>query len=394
MNEGPERIDYRETSDVTEVHAAIKREHRDPIANVTPIPLWLTAVCGVAICWAGVYVGVFNGGFSGDIYNEYESSPAALFPLPKTAGGANGPVVAAQSLAQQGKAIYAQCQACHQGNGMGTPGAIPPLAKSEFVTGGEKRLLAILLKGVQGAITVEGKTYNGVMPAWEKSLSDKKIAAVASYVRSEWGNGAPEISEAKVAAARKEFEAQSASWTEADLLKIPAEANFTEVAGAAPAAAAASATAAAAAPSGGDDAAILAAGKAGYSAICLVCHQATGTGLPPVFPPLKNSEYVNGDPKRLSAIILKGVMGPITVDGKAFNGVMPAQEMSLDDKKIAAIATYVRSAFGEKAGPVSPDVVAAARKEFADKKTGWSEAELKAFGSSPANVAPAPAPAP
>ena len=60
MPDGPERIDYRETSDITEVHGAIRREHSDPRADVTPIPLWLTIICGVAICWAGSYVGAFH----------------------------------------------------------------------------------------------------------------------------------------------------------------------------------------------------------------------------------------------------------------------------------------------------------------------------------------------
>ena len=228
MNEGPERIDYRETSDVTEVHAAIKREHRDPSAEVTPIPLWLTAVCGIAICWAGAYIGVFNGGFSADVYNEYESSPSLLFPIPQKAGGKSDGAAVTLTLAQQGKVVYAQCLACHQATGQGVPGAYPPLVHSEFVIGGEKRLLAIILKGLQGPLTVEGKVYNGAMPPWEKALSDKKIAAVASYIRSEWGNPAAEISEAKVAAARKEFESYTAALTEAQLLQIPADANFPD----------------------------------------------------------------------------------------------------------------------------------------------------------------------
>ncbi len=427
MNEGPERIDYRETSDVTEVHAAIQREHRDPSADVTPIPLWLTAICGVAVCWAGAYLGVFHGGFSSSIYNEYESNPSVLFPLPEKKGGKTE-VAATLTLAQQGKAVYPNCITCHQGSGLGIPGQFPPLTKSEFVLGGEKRLLAILLKGLQGPVTVEGKTFNGVMPPWEKNLSDKKIAAIASFVRSEWGNAAGEISEGKVAAARKEFESQTASWTAAQLLQIPADANFPEATGALPAPAkseskaapaagvatppapAASATAAGAptavapastapagsspavttpAPSAPADPAVLAQGKQVYLSVCFACHQPTGLGLPPVFPPLTKSEYVNGVEERFAAMILKGNAGPMTVEGKPYNNIMPGQEAMLTDDKIAAVMTYVRSTFGNSAPPVSPEVVAAARKKFLDRKTPWTEPELKAFGAAPGEP-PAP----
>ncbi len=421
MNEGPERIDYRETDDVTEVHAAIQREHGDPKANVTPIPLWLTAVCGVAVLWAGAYLGVFHGGFSSNIYNEYESSPAALFPLPAKAGG-KSEAAATLTLAQQGKAVYANCVTCHQQNGLGVPGQFPPLVKSEFALGGEKRLIAILLKGLQGPVHVEGQIFNGVMPPWEKNLSDKKIAAVLSFIRSEWGNAAPEVTEADVTSAKKEFENQTASWTEAQLLQIPADANY-EQADAAPSAAPAAkpatpAPAAAAAetpapliagtPAQGApmpaampapasaDPAQLAQGKQVYMTVCFACHQPTGLGLPMVFPPLVKSEYANGPEERFAAMILKGNAGPMTVEGKPFNNVMPGQEAMLTDDKIAAVMTYVRANFGNSAPPVSPAVVAAARAKFADRKTPWTEPELKAFGgAAPAPEAAVPAtPAP
>src|SRR5688500_13021389 len=207
MPDGPERIDYRETSDVTEVHGAIRREHSDPRADVTPIPLWLTAICGVAICWAGAYIGAFHGGFSPNVFNERESSPALLFPTTAKKGAGDG-AGAVQSLAAMGKSVYSNCQPCHGAAGLGVPGQFPPLVNAEWVVGGEKRFVAILLKGMQGPITVNGAPFNGVMPAWEKTLTDKKIAAVASYVRSSWGNAAGEISEAKVTAARAEFAAQ------------------------------------------------------------------------------------------------------------------------------------------------------------------------------------------
>jgi mono/diheme cytochrome c family protein len=220
------------------------------------------------------------------------------------------------------------------------------------------------------------------MAPWESNLSDKKIAQVASFIRSQWGNNAPEISEAKVKAARAEFAAKKDKWTEELLLQIPADATLPDAAGAAPAAGGAApapgATAPAPAASGAADA--MAEGKKNYAAICSACHQPTGQGLFPAFPPLAKSEYVNGDPKRLAAIVLKGVMGPITVEGKQYNSAMPGQEAVLTDAKIAAILTYVRGSFDNTSPPVTADIVAAARKEHAGRATPWTEEELKALG--------------
>ena len=55
--EGSDRIDYQETPDITEVHAAVEREKPEPSAEVTPMPLWLTALCAVATVWAGLWLG-------------------------------------------------------------------------------------------------------------------------------------------------------------------------------------------------------------------------------------------------------------------------------------------------------------------------------------------------
>lgn len=123
-----------------------------------------------------------------------------------------------------------------------------------------------------------------------------------------------------------------------------------------------------------------AAGKMVYMTICFACHQPTGAGIPSVFPPLTKSEYANGNPERFAAMILKGNLPPMTVEGKVYAASpMPGQEAVLSDEKIAAVMTYVRSSFGNSSPAVSADVVAAARKKFADRKTSWTEAELKAW---------------
>ena len=366
-----------DSQDFLKVTAAAKREHPDPAEAQHPLPGGLLLLFGVIVCFAGVYFGVYHGGFKGDVFNESESTPV-LLSSKKTAGPAVSQATAELTLVEQGKAVYANCQPCHQASGLGVAGQFPSLVGADWVTGSEKRLVAILLKGLVGPLKVGDAVYNGAMPAWEKALSDKKIAAVASYVRATWGNTAPEISEAKVAAAKKEFATRVDPWTEADLLAIPANA-VLEGGAAAAAPAAGSAPATAGKATGTSGAVDLDAGKAQYLAICVACHQPTGMGLPPVFPPLVKSEYVSGNPERLIAIILNGVMGPIEVDGKPYNNMMPAQGAVLTDSKISQVASFVRSSFGGGASPITPEQVAEARKKYGSRPTGWSEAELKAF---------------
>ena len=131
-------------------------------------------------------------------------------------------------------------------------------------------------------------------------------------------------------------------------------------------------------------------GKKNYMMICVACHQPTGMGLPMVFPPLTKSEYVNGSAERLAAMVLKGNAGPMTIEGKPYNNIMPGQEAVLSDEKIAAVLTYVRASFGNSAPPVTPEMVAAARKKYTDRKTPWTEAELKAWKDDAAPAATAP----
>ena len=391
MSQGSEHIDSRETADLTEVHAAIQRENKDPSADVTPVPLWVTVLCGAAVCWAGAYVGMFHGGFNSNVYNEFESSPAVLFPQPERANAKAGPAVA-EDMVAIGKGVYlGNCQACHTANGAGQPGLIPPLGESEWVTGNEKRLTMILLKGLMGPVKVKGASYTGVMPPWEAALNDKKIAAVLTYIRQEWGNKAGPITPAQVAAAKKEFAAKKVSWTEAELLQIPEDAKLEGGAPAggapaaptsaspAPAAAPAVAAAAPAPPAPTDSANAADAGKAGYMTTCIACHQPNGQGLPGAFPSIVKSDFVMGNPERLTAMVLKGINPPFKYKDITYVVPMIAQEAVLTDDKIAAILTFVRSSFENNAPAVSTEFVANVRKKFLDRKTGWTEAELNGW---------------
>jgi mono/diheme cytochrome c family protein/glucose/arabinose dehydrogenase len=109
-------------------------------------------------------------------------------------------------------------------------------------------------------------------------------------------------------------------------------------------------------------------GKALYigEAACFGCHGPDGEGLPNLGPPLNQSEWVTGDPKRLAKIMLHGMSGPVTVAGKVYNpaGEMPglAVNTSMTDAKLADIATYIRREWTNKADQVKPDVFKEVRK--------------------------------
>lgn len=225
-----EYADYRENIDVTQVHAAVEREHREPEAGVVPIPVWLMALSAFALFWGGTYLGMFCGGFLGWIYNERESSASQMFAEKAKAGAAEEAGSAALDPKALGEKIYKlKCLVCHQPNGNGQAPAFPPLAKSEFVNGGSRRMTMILLKGLSGPVTVNGGNFNGAMPAWETDpvLKDPaKMAAVLTYVRSTWGNTGSPVSPEQVAGARKEYEAHKSPWTAAEILAVPTDAEL------------------------------------------------------------------------------------------------------------------------------------------------------------------------
>ena len=101
-------------------------------------------------------------------------------------------------------------------------------------------------------------------------------------------------------------------------------------------------------------------GKAVFAANCVACHQATGKGLPGVFPPLDGSEWVNGDARVLANIVLHGVNGAISVAGASFNGSMPNFDR-LSDTELAAVLSHVRASWSNHADAITPDLVAAQR---------------------------------
>ncbi|WP_326540397.1 c-type cytochrome [Pseudorhodoferax sp.] len=108
-------------------------------------------------------------------------------------------------------------------------------------------------------------------------------------------------------------------------------------------------------------------GAALYGALCAACHQASGQGLPGVFPPLAGSEWVLGKPDTVAAIVLHGATGPLTVRGTVYNGVMPAFKDQLGDAELAALLSHLRGQWGNQAEPVAAETVAAVRAQWQER---------------------------
>lgn len=121
---------------------------------------------------------------------------AALTACAKGSNGGNAQASAAAAArnpasASDGAVVFVtNCASCHQSNGQGVPGAFPPLAGNPVVTGDPSAVIRIVNNGLQGKIVVNGTAYNGMMPSWRGQISDDKIAAVVTYIRSAWGNRA------------------------------------------------------------------------------------------------------------------------------------------------------------------------------------------------------------
>jgi glucose/arabinose dehydrogenase/mono/diheme cytochrome c family protein len=104
------------------------------------------------------------------------------------------------------------------------------------------------------------------------------------------------------------------------------------------------------------------AGHILYGSYCVSCHQRDGKGDNSRYPPLVGSDWVTGDRNRLIGVLLNGLQGEIKVNGKTFNGIMPAHGAFLDDHAIASILTYVEKSFNKVNIPILSSEVTKARK--------------------------------
>jgi mono/diheme cytochrome c family protein len=114
----------------------------------------------------------------------------------------------------------------------------------------------------------------------------------------------------------------------------------------------------------GVSAATMEAGKAVYARSCVTCHIADGLGVPNMNPPIVKTPYILGPKPKLLSIVLGGFNEKVEINGDTYTNVMPAQDYLKDDE-IAAVLTYVRNSFGNKATAVT---VAEVKKARASKK--------------------------
>jgi cytochrome c oxidase subunit II len=196
-------------------------------------------------------------------------------------------------------------------------------------------------------------TANDVIHAWWVPALGVKQDAIPGFIRDAWFRADKEGVYRGVCAelcgrdhafmpivVQVVSEQEYAEWVAS---QKPVQTAAGESDAAAPGADGASAAAGAAAP-------VAASGSDLYAANCAACHQPTGAGLPPAFPALAGSSLVVGDAAGLIEVLLKGRPGTAM-----------AAFAHLPDADIAAIATHVRSSWGNSAAAVTPDAVAAAR---------------------------------
>lgn len=213
--EGESRSTFEGTkfddSDLQKVHSQLMREKEEPTENFSPMPLFLVAVFMVLAFWAGIYIVHYSGDFGPFHYDETAKAGAATADGPREV-----------DMMALGARIYNQnCVACHQSNGRGLPNVYPPLVNSDWVKDDPHRLVNVILAGLAGPVTVNGKDYNNAMTAFGR-LSDQQIAAVLTYIRTspDYENDAPKVSEEMVAEVRAEYGERSDPWSQQELEAI------------------------------------------------------------------------------------------------------------------------------------------------------------------------------
>ena len=104
-----------------------------------------------------------------------------------------------------------------------------------------------------------------------------------------------------------------------------------------------------------------------YHLYCGTCHQRDGKGDGNRFPPIHNSQVINGSNRPLIELMLNGLEGSITVNGVAYNGVMPSHSF-LSNAEISSVLTYIRKNFGNDSPSISPIEVGTVRKLVENQK--------------------------
>lgn len=195
----------------------------EPTAVMSPMPVWPMALMLSLLFLGGWYFDIYGGWFEAKVYAPYHSVTEVQRYQPNTDPSA--------SFIALGKKLFTDnCAVCHMETGVGNPAnGCPPLVDSEWVKHpAPDRMIMLISKGLSGPITVNGKVYNtGVMLAVGDSLPGDekekamKIAAIASYVRKQFGGIGEVLKPEQAEAVRANIKSRTANYTAEELLKVP-----------------------------------------------------------------------------------------------------------------------------------------------------------------------------
>lgn len=261
-----------------------------------------------------------------------------------------------QELMKQGEQVYSRiCAACHQPTGMGLPPTFPALKGSKVATGPVEEHINTVFNGRSGT----------AMQAFKGQLNDVDLAAVITYERNAWGNNTNTmVQPIQIKALRDGKPMAEALTTKPEASAAHAPAPATTTTQAAPTAPAQTVPTAEAAPTVAVPAAtpavkedlktVMERGEKVYQSTCAVCHQPTGTGMPPTFPALKGSPIAKGPVNDHINRVLNGKPGT----------AMQAFKDQLNDQDLADVITYERNAWENNTGTiVKADEIKAARSK-------------------------------
>lgn len=190
------------------------RRDNEPSAGQSSVPMWLILLLGLFFYWGLMYLDRHAGGFNAKVYEPWSDYNAVADAVPKDPH---------QQMLADGKKVFdSTCSLCHQPNGLGAEGKAPPLVGSEWALAPKPdRIIRIVLDGFQGPVTVKNQQWNLAMASWKGTFNDHQIAAALSYIRNNWDNKAPMVTEEQVKAIRAQEKSRNQPWTAPELQKFP-----------------------------------------------------------------------------------------------------------------------------------------------------------------------------
>ena len=209
---GTERIER--SASLAAASAALGESGSEPVARRLAAPALLFALLALFLFWGDTHILSQGGEFDAQVYYPFASSnELASFSIRE----AEDPRI------PKGRAVFSMvCQACHQADGLGgVSQGCPPLAGSDWVLrDNPERIIAIVLKGLTGPVTVSGRDYGtGAMVGLE-SFSDEEIAGVLSFVRNNWSNKATLVEVSDVKKVRDKLKGRTAPMTSPELMQM------------------------------------------------------------------------------------------------------------------------------------------------------------------------------